>query len=378
MLQKPKMCPSFLKIVPILLLVLFLSATIAEVPEVFLRPQNPFKEHEEPEWVKEIKKQLEKRLSFDFVDTPFTNVVTFLQNLTGCNMVIDPAGIEGMGPKITLKVTDMKLEPALKWILRLADLDFELKDEVIFISKWDKQALHLYEVSELIQLVKQDGAEGKDGLTPLRLISFIKGAIKPATWKKEGVGISYNAGVLAISQTEDLHRSVGEMLKKLLDQNARTVSMNLAVASLGPDDWGHFQEFLRETGSLKGKELTLPLVIAPEHETEAFRLIQPLKTSLSASNGQKMRTILTDEVRVEAAVHSSRDRRWCTLKFAIKGKTGNRVAAEISTTVRLPHGITCIIARRGTPEKKIELFFVKCSVDTLTEQMERLKARYLD
>ena len=184
MLQKSQMCPSFLKIVPILLLVLFLSATIAEVPEVFLRPQNPFKEHEEPKWVKEIKKQLEKRLSFDFVDTPLTNVVAFLQNLAGCNMVIDPAVLEGMGPKITLKVTDMKLEPALKWILRLADLDFELKDEVIFITKWDKQALHLYEVSELIQLVKQDGAEGKDGLTPLRLISFIKGAIKPATWKK--------------------------------------------------------------------------------------------------------------------------------------------------------------------------------------------------
>ena len=42
-------------------------------------------------WRTEVQEQFEKRISFDFVDTPLADVVAFLGSITGTNMVIDPA-----------------------------------------------------------------------------------------------------------------------------------------------------------------------------------------------------------------------------------------------------------------------------------------------
>ena len=68
-------------------------------------------------------------------------------------IILDPRAFEAGGDSsmpITLKVQNMSLELALKWILRLADLDFSLRNEAIFISNSQNLAgdveLKIYDV----------------------------------------------------------------------------------------------------------------------------------------------------------------------------------------------------------------------------------------
>jgi len=85
-------------------------------------------------WKTDIQRQFEKRISFDFVDTPLDDVLCFLSSLTGTNIVLDRAALQDGEVPVTLKVNDMRLGAALDWILRLVNLNYVLRDEAVFVS----------------------------------------------------------------------------------------------------------------------------------------------------------------------------------------------------------------------------------------------------
>ena len=88
-----------------------------------------------PEWEHDFRKHLQRKVSFELVDTPLSETIQFLMTMMKLKMILDPRAVEERGDTpINLKVTDMSLELALDWILRLADLDYTFKDGAIFIS----------------------------------------------------------------------------------------------------------------------------------------------------------------------------------------------------------------------------------------------------
>ncbi|MCW8133707.1 MAG: hypothetical protein KIS92_25400, partial [Planctomycetota bacterium] len=113
---------------------------------------------EEP-WKLEARKKLGRHVSFEFVDTPLEEALAFLDSLTKVNFILDPrVAAEGAGKiAITLRVSDMEMEMALKWILRLADLDYELRNQAVFITKKANLAgsveLEIYDVRDLTMAV---------------------------------------------------------------------------------------------------------------------------------------------------------------------------------------------------------------------------------
>jgi hypothetical protein len=82
-----------------------------------------------------IKKKLETKVSFEFVDKPFEDAVGFFRTKTDVTIIVDPKAIAGGAPSINLRVTDMSAGLALQWVLRLADLDYVIKDNAVYISK---------------------------------------------------------------------------------------------------------------------------------------------------------------------------------------------------------------------------------------------------
>ena len=175
------------------------------------RPTREVAQEDLPEWKKLVLEEMEKKVSFDFLDTPLADVVAFLQNLTGVNMVIDPNATEGDDVPVTLKVNDMRLGAALDWILRLCDLSYALKDEVVYVSTKDrikdKENLHIYDVRDLLARIPDysgtglpsigeggsgggggddlfGGGEGGDGesFTGEDLVDFIKETVAPDSW----------------------------------------------------------------------------------------------------------------------------------------------------------------------------------------------------
>jgi hypothetical protein len=86
----------------------------------------------------EIKKKLhDYNVSFNFEDKPLTQALEYISASAKFSIVLDPRAVaEGAGNSpITLRATDMPAELALKWILKLAELDYDIRDQAIFVSK---------------------------------------------------------------------------------------------------------------------------------------------------------------------------------------------------------------------------------------------------
>ncbi|MCZ7647103.1 MAG: hypothetical protein M5U26_17910 [Planctomycetota bacterium] len=198
----------------------------------------------EEEWKKDIRKKLQRKVSFEFVDTPLEEAIAFLRSLTNVTMIVDPKVLEGGAAPINLRVTDMTLELALDWILRLAELDYALKDNAVFISK--KQTLiedvdlRIYDVSDLTQTVPDfpgpdfqlvtvgdDPAAGGAGgpvnpfmqaqataaLTPASIADMIRNRVQPDSWDpNQGTSIEERAGKLVVMQRPEIHELITQLL----------------------------------------------------------------------------------------------------------------------------------------------------------------------
>ncbi|MCY3020317.1 MAG: hypothetical protein NTW87_14965 [Planctomycetota bacterium] len=93
------------------------------------------KEGEEA-WKAEIAKKLEGKVSFEFVDTPLEEALSFLNSVTKVKIVIDPrAAADGANKTpINLKVKDMSVKLALEWICKLGNLKYELQNQAVFVT----------------------------------------------------------------------------------------------------------------------------------------------------------------------------------------------------------------------------------------------------
>jgi len=179
----------------------------------------------EPEpWELLIRDKMNKKISFDFVETPLQDVIAFISSLVDLTIVLDSKALQDEPLNVTLRVNDMRLESALNWVLKLVGLRYTLKDEAIFVSKpehiHDEPELRMYDVTDLTidiknfqgrqQALASDGGysstgsqqggyggesslaedffsdededEEEERLTGESLVEFIKKTIAPGTW----------------------------------------------------------------------------------------------------------------------------------------------------------------------------------------------------
>jgi hypothetical protein len=88
-------------------------------------------------WKTDLQKKLERKVSFEFVDTPFKDALTFIRQLADANMVIAPEAVQaGLGEQaISLRVRDMELSKALGWLCQVAGSKYELRNGAVFIFR---------------------------------------------------------------------------------------------------------------------------------------------------------------------------------------------------------------------------------------------------
>ena len=198
---------------------------------------------EEP-WKADIRKRLQRKVTFEFVDTPLADAVDFLRRLANVTMIIDPKVLAASPPQINLRVTDMNLDLALEWILKLAELEYVLQDSAIFISKpqtlLPPLEMKIYDVSDLTSVIQDfpgpefqitvagdKGAAGGGGgaLTPFgggaktqtptnaTIQEMIKTRIRPDMWDPAtGASIEEKGGKLVVMQRPEIHKLIEQLL----------------------------------------------------------------------------------------------------------------------------------------------------------------------
>ena len=163
----------------------------------------------EETWEADIRKKLEKTVTFRFVEKPLRDAVAFIREETGANLVFE-AKLEKEGlldSPITLRITEMKAEAALTWILRFVDLQYEMKSEAALICKphsnCGSHIMQNYYVRDLLSFIPE-----KD-FRPI-----LEGLIRPESWSTGITSIETRDGVLTILQ----HDTVQEIIEPFLDE----------------------------------------------------------------------------------------------------------------------------------------------------------------
>ncbi len=178
-----------------------------------------------PQWERRVREKLDRPVSFDFVETPLQDVISFLSTLTDVTIILDTDAVRDTAPSVTLKVNKMRLERALNWVCKLVGLKYGLRDEAIYISNrfHDKPVLRMYAVSDITISIQNfkgrsralataegrgEGSQGggsevpffpnddekkgdEEPFTGQKLLEFIKKTIAPGTWipdDEEGFG----------------------------------------------------------------------------------------------------------------------------------------------------------------------------------------------
>jgi type II secretory pathway component GspD/PulD (secretin) len=215
-------------------------------------------------WVAALHEKMNQRITFQFSDSSFEDVVTFLRQVTGTNIVIAPEVTAGGAvPPVTLQVKEMRFGDALRWILELTSLHMALQDQAIYISNkaiTGANTLKMYDVTDLISPVKDfpgkelaynaggnTGGGGGGGLNmfqnapqednrttdPNELVDFIRKNVAPKSWEGEGVGIEQRSGsTLFVTQSPEVHDQIQQILSNLRRQQTLQVNVNVRLLDI--------------------------------------------------------------------------------------------------------------------------------------------------
>lgn len=204
-----------------------------QAQEVRRRPEEP--------WKDDIRKKMKRLVSFEFVDTPLKDALAFLDSLTRVNIIMDAKAVADGADKtpINLRVQDMELELALKWILKLAELEYDLKNQAVFITKkadvTTSIELEIYDIRDLTTTVTDfpgpridlgTAAGGADvsnpfgappataGLQAADIATLIKERIMAAEFAADPqFQIEEQNGKLIVMQRPEVHDRIRQLLR---------------------------------------------------------------------------------------------------------------------------------------------------------------------
>jgi RNA polymerase sigma factor (sigma-70 family) len=202
-----------------------------------------------------IESKLDERISTNIDEQPLGEAVSYLQNYTGLNIVIDPkalseAGLTASSP-VSLTVKQVPLKSVLKFLLRPLGLTYKIEDHVILISSPSAVSARTYNrtyyVGDLVPpwgsaappetpTAPAAGERQVVDLTPL--MELIELMVAPGTWNvQDGYGYqlspkSDSAGKVGSTQpnamvpfflsvsliltgSEDVHQNVAKLLRGL-------------------------------------------------------------------------------------------------------------------------------------------------------------------
>ncbi len=221
-----------------------------------------------PDWKVEILQKMEEPVSFEFQEAPLQEVIQFLAGYTGINMVLADTiagggGEEGGGGEfggggfgggggrtITLRLQDVRLENALRWVMTITNLDYVIRDEAVYID--EPQNLdteyqpRIYDVSDLVNEVGDspmpshtgdDDDDDDDDAEEIGLVEVLN-KIRPETWDDPRASINMvNSSNLVVRQTEDVHELVRQALSELRAAQAIQVTVTSRFLSVRDEMW---------------------------------------------------------------------------------------------------------------------------------------------
>ncbi len=229
-------------------------------------------EQDEPEWVRSVKQLLASRtVTLNFPDTPFAEVVSFLQDITGLNITVG-GSVDTEEKTVQLRLRDILLEDALKIILEQTGLAMTFRNETLLITEPEEARgdcyLDIYDVQDILSRVPdfpgdrikvagdssggsssgagggftfEDEEEGEGVvIDPDQLEQIITNSVGEDNWE-EPASIEIHRGQVIINQTRPIHAQIRHVLDNLRRNTGMFVQVETRFVRMTDD-------FLRDIG----------------------------------------------------------------------------------------------------------------------------------
>lgn len=224
-----------------------------------------------------VRQQLEETiLSFTFNDQPVMEALDFLQTLGNVNIVPDRSRFEDPGQTITLKLTNVSLETAIKLLTEQLGLQYVIRDGIVFISDDEgirrPPVISTYDVRDLLAdipnfsgptfelqnissnrggggtgggsgggmsiFADDEEADQTEGFTSPEeslndLIDLIRQVIEPGTWDEgSGNAIRGRQGSIVVTHTPETQALVQGLLEDLRETAALQVCIDIRFITI--------------------------------------------------------------------------------------------------------------------------------------------------
>jgi general secretion pathway protein D len=236
--------------------------------EISRRESLEEKRLQEPEWKRQLRAALEKEVNLEFTEMPLEECINYLRGLTKANIITDTkafaaGGVDAKTP-ITLRLSKTRLGLALKWILRMAKLDYAMKNGAIFISTpanlQGELVQKIYDVRDLTFQIQNFpgpslglGGGGAAGgavvappppariVEPNTLQEMIKKVIRSSSWGAGNTSITEQSGKLIVVHQPEVHAQISQLLEDF--RKSQTLQVHVEARYLDVK-----QGFLEEIG----------------------------------------------------------------------------------------------------------------------------------
>ncbi len=173
--------------------------------------------------VPEIRKRLKMPISVDFKDVELDYVLSFLSDATGVN-IIPSSEIDMDEKKVGIKIKDMPLEEALRYILKSQDLVYRIEEDAVWVAT--KEELDNEKIDTRVYFMNQgigrfaefSGSFGeKGGDSTSTEVKTIKDILEDAVdWPKDSrLTLDNRTGALIISNIPSNLEIIENLLYKL-------------------------------------------------------------------------------------------------------------------------------------------------------------------
>ncbi len=188
-----------------------------------------------PETSEQIGEALSKplhSLGLEFQGAPLSQVVGFLRDEYDIEVQLDMTALDDLGispdDPIDVNLRNISLGSALRIMLKQLDLTTIVSDEVLLITSEEAALTRLtvavYPVGDLLAAKHRNDANANDDTEAKpedidALISIIIGCVASDTWVDNGGPEAeihaIQPGLLVVSQTQDVHKAIAQLLKAM-------------------------------------------------------------------------------------------------------------------------------------------------------------------
>ncbi len=221
---------------------------------------------------KKVRTKLNEKLSIEFINTPLSDVIAFLQEKSKMNFFLDK---DAPNINVNIKLNDVPISIILEYILPKG-LSYTVKGNIVHITI-EPLELRVYDVRDLLinledrqGLTTQATLSTEDGISPTgetkdtfdrvkEIIGLITNTIEPASWSINGGKgmIAARKGMLGdivVTHVFDVHRRVEDLLSALRSSADIQVSIEARFISVSDNFLEAFGNNINEFDSTQGAE----------------------------------------------------------------------------------------------------------------------------